>query len=87
MPYIKVDDRLEIDDLGHNPETPGELNYVITLQLIRYLNKKADAGKKPVGYTELNEVIGVLEACKLEFYRRIVTPYENLKIKQNGDVY
>jgi len=32
-------------------------------------------------------VIGALEACKLEFYRRAVVPYEDKKIKENGDVY
>ena len=28
-----------------------------------------------------------LEGAKLEFYRRIVAPYEELKIKENGEVY
>jgi hypothetical protein len=32
-------------------------------------------------------VVGALEACKLEFYRRVVTPYEENKMKENGDVY
>jgi hypothetical protein len=34
-----------------------------------------------------NDVIGALECCKLELYRRMVAPYENTKIKENGDVY
>ena len=38
-------------------------------------------------YTNINEVIGVLECAKLELYRRVAAPYEDEKIEQNGDVY
>lgn len=38
-------------------------------------------------YKDLNDAIGALEACKLEFYRRVIVPYEDQKIKSNGDVY
>ncbi len=31
--------------------------------------------------------MGALEGSKLEFYRRIAAPYENKKMKENGDVY
>ena len=30
--------------------------------------------------------MGVLECCKLEFYRRVAAPYEDIKIEENGDV-
>lgn len=39
-----------------------------------------------VRYADYNEVIGMLESCKLEFYRRHVSPYEDKKIQKNGDV-
>jgi hypothetical protein len=35
----------------------------------------------------MNDIIGALEACKLEFYRRLVSHYEDIKIRSNGDVY
>lgn len=38
-------------------------------------------------YKIINEIIGVLECVKLEFYRRIAAPYENDKQQANGDVY
>lgn len=38
-------------------------------------------------YADLNAAIGVLECIKLELYRRVVAPYEDTKIIQNGDVY
>ena len=40
-----------------------------------------------VSYSLINEVTGALENAKLEFYRRVVVPYEDMKIKINGDVY
>jgi hypothetical protein len=40
----------------------------------------------PLRYFHLNKAIGVLECIKLEFYRRVAAPYEDLKIKEAGDV-
>jgi hypothetical protein len=34
----------------------------------------------------MNDIIGVLEAAKTEFYRRIIAPYEDIKIQDNGDM-
>lgn len=38
-------------------------------------------------YQAINDVIGALEGCKLEFYRRLVSEYEDGKAATNGDVY
>ncbi len=62
-------------------ETAGELNYVISMLCDDYLKRYGTI------YDSLNEVVGVLECAKLEFYRRIVTPYEEDKISLNGDIY
>jgi len=43
--------------------------------------------KDDIRYASLNEVIGVLECVKQEFYRKKVVPYEKRKIKENSDVY
>jgi len=32
-------------------------------------------------------VLGALEGAKTEFIRRVITPYENKKCAENGDVY
>jgi len=45
------------------------------------------AQKGPIRYANINEVIGVLECAKLELYRRIAVPYEDVKKEQSGDVY
>jgi hypothetical protein len=81
MPYIDPDDRQRAPDPRYAPRTPGELNYALTLLLKGYLERK---GKN---YTHLNDCLGALEGAKLEFFRRVVTPYENSKLAENGDVY
>ena len=87
MPYVPEEHRYTVDapinELlaamdRHGPDaTPGLLNYVFTRLL------KARFG---YSYRAYAQAVGVLETCKLEFYRRRVAPYEDDKIKQNGDV-
>lgn len=80
MPYIDKESKLRLADSG-SPETPGELNFAFTAILIDYVKRR---GKT---YQTLNDVIGALECAKLEFQRRVVAPYEDKKIRENGDVY
>ena len=80
MPYLAPNRRLEIDEWSATPSTPGELNYVITRQTHDYLRLKG------LSYANINEVVGVLECAKQEFYRRIVAPYEDEKMRENGDI-
>lgn len=84
MPYLTADRKAEIDK-GVTPKNEGELNYALTRQITRYLRAKARANR--VGYAELNEVKGAMTGALLEFYRRVVAPYEDGKIDKNGDVY
>lgn len=79
MPYIKQNRRNS--SICPNPINVGEINYQITKILNTYLQ---DSG---VSYQTINDIIGALEGAKLEFYRRIVVPYEDKKIQENGDVY
>lgn len=81
MPYIADHARRTGLDLLMDPRNPGELNYVITQTALSYLEDRGES------YATINEVIGALECAKLEFYRRLVAPYEDEKIKANGDVY
>ncbi len=80
MPYVPDHARHRLEPAAI-PENAGELNYCMTRLATLYL---ADGG---LNYTTLNEIIGAFEAAKLEFYRRVVTPYEERKRSQNGDVY
>lgn len=87
MPYIEEDRREVLTDYvtGGYPETVGELNFLITNSCINYIDylEKGDIH----GYSVYNEVVGALECAKQEFYRRMVVPYEDKKIQENGDVY
>jgi hypothetical protein len=81
-------------------ESRGELNYLLTKACKAYLDF---VGEKYEYYDEViqvlectkilffaqthHNVVGVLECCKLELYRRLVSKYEDIKILLNGDVY
>ena len=80
MPYITREQRENIKENNTPPENAGELNYVITLLIRNYFYKKPS-------YQSVNDIVGALEGAKLEFYRRVAAPYEDNKIKLNGDVY
>lgn len=94
MPYIKNEQRKELEpELGaliqkmlSMPEflsngRAGILNYVITVLIDSAYGPLSDAK-----YKDYNEAIGMLECCKLEFYRKAAAPYEDIKEKQNGKV-
>ena len=78
MPYIpKGERKLALT----SPFTSGQLNYAITTTVDRFLDQEG------VSYASLNAAIGVLECAKLELYRRVAAPYEDIKCAENGDVY
>lgn len=89
MPYIKKEDRIIADKIiedflsllseqGEEKIGVGKMNYMITKLLL---------STEPKKYEDYNALIGVLECCKQEFYRRAVATYEDRKIKENSDVY
>lgn len=91
MPYIEKKSRKEIDNAINklidsivdstdlkNDKKAGLLNYTFSKIINGILIKN---------YKNINEMIGMLECCKLELYRRVAAPYEDAKIKANGDVY
>ena len=84
MPYIAKEERenfKEAELLGLKCESSGQLNYVITKVIHGYLNKYG-----MIKYARINDILGALSGATLEFYRKIVANYEDIKIEQNGDV-
>lgn len=92
MPYIDEEDRKDlqpelfdlvdkmffsVDDL----QRAAQINYDFTYLLDRLYNGSKNS------YRQFNEQLGILEAVKLELYRRRIAPYEDKKIEENGDVY
>lgn len=79
MPYIKMIERNR--QTKNWPDGPGQLNWIISDACNFYMKQRG------VSYQSINDVVGALEGAKLEFYRRIAVPYEDQKLKENGDVY
>lgn len=91
MPYIKNSRRAEIESTTKfseflvslerlNEFNVGDFNYLITRMLTIFWNSSKS-------YEKANSLIGVLECVKQEFYRRAIAPYEDVKIKENGDIF
>lgn len=81
MPYIDEVRRVKLLQFKDQPQNAGELNFLITNLISNYISFK---GEK---YQHYNDIIGALEGAKMELYRRKIAPYEDKKIKENGDVY
>ncbi len=87
MPYIEHQDRDQYDDyieglltqLFKNGSPSGHLNYIFSTMLKTIFISD-------MRYDTANKILGVLNAVTLEFYRTQVADYENLKIKENGDI-
>jgi hypothetical protein len=91
MPYIPQEDRYrydkliddivdELEEIDDTQLVKGHHNYIMyTLAL-----KLAD--RLGIRYATLQDIIGTFDCCKMEFYRKVVAPYEELAIEKNGDV-
>jgi hypothetical protein len=90
VPYISQDDRKTLEpSLKELIETLnlvtggyGSNNGIVVYVIYRIV--KAFYGE---GNFEIrSNALKVLEAAKLEYYRRVMAPYEDTKIKENGDI-
>lgn len=77
MPYINRQTREYLKT--HAPETVGELTFALSKICHDYIGGR-------VRFSCLAEVLAALEATKLEFYRCVLGPYEDLKRRENGSV-
>ncbi len=85
MPYIKQENRTGIMTdailvLSKEISSKGDLNYVIC-ELVGQL-----IVKDGIGYTTMSNWIDTLPDAEAELRRRLLELYEDLKIKENGDV-
>ena len=91
MPYITEQNREQLqpvleplidfifdDKLASNP---GPINYIITKICHAYIQ-----GNGYYNYNGFNEMIGILDCVKAEFYRTVVAKYEDEKKKLNGNI-
>jgi len=90
MPYIESNQRHLYEKHIHGiveqlaardeQDVPGHLNYVIFTIVYRFLRRKG------VRYHRLNYLLGAIQCCWAEIYRRLAGPYEDKAIAKNGDV-
>ena len=90
MPYIKEDRKNKITPVLKGDDgfirmdqiqNAGELNYAFTSLAINYFKLKG------LSYQTINDIVGALTCAKDEFNRRVTSPYEDVKVLKNGDVY
>lgn len=85
-PYIDQESRWALQN--GDPITTGELTYRLTQVCNRYLVRLMEMEEDgELRFGLIARVIAALEATKLEFYRRVVAPFEDQKLDLNGDVY
>jgi len=89
MPYILKEKRAVLDPavrqlaeafitLRDDANFAGNFNYTLTKLLLTLYPEP--------NYQRFNDMVGALECCKLELYRKKIGPYEDLKEKENGPV-
>lgn len=85
--YVSLKSNIDSDDNPYNITNlsntellgiAGDLNYSIS--------KLCAMLAKDISYSKIAIITGVLENVKQEFYRRLAIPYEDAKIKENGDL-
>ena len=93
MPYISERDRSEVDDIiegiiekvtsSDNNKTEIDSSKII---YIFYKTLKKLYGGYGKGFLEKSDPIRILGCIEHEYYRKIIAPHEEIKIKENGDI-
>lgn len=82
MPYIAPGLRKHLEPKPPWPITGGELNFVISRLVDRYVEVH---GK--LSYQVITDIRGALVGALSEFDRLVAHPYEDQKRYENGDVW
>ena len=82
MPYVTQDVRPELDSIVdmmnfHGVKANGDLNYILYAFCKRHIAPS---------YNNYKNFCGELRQCATEIERRLLGPYEDTKIIENGDV-
>ncbi len=84
MPYI-IRERRDVFDnalkvLAGEVNSEGELNYCIYKLSMLLIERIGES------YSNLSMCSSAMEHAKLEWYRKMLVPYEEEKIRENGDI-
>lgn len=84
MPYTSQDRRGTEDDLRavvHPEWEQGDLTWAIATLMDEFIVTHG------ISYAKLSSVRAAAQDAADEWYRRVMAPYEDKKITENGDVY
>lgn len=98
-PYIKQNNREVYDSLvlelakrvidtseQNASNWKGDVNY-ICFKLLRSMEQYLGSEYKfKFGYQDHSDAVAALRDCADEYVRRVLAPYEDIKIQENGDV-
>lgn len=88
MPYVKQERRRVLDPningLISRCTSGGDITYCIYRLLVGLVTQQKNG--EGLKYNYLAGLLGCVTSAREEFYRRIVVPYEDNKIIENGDV-
>ncbi len=90
MPYITDERKEELKNVkvlfhkiaGELKLTKGDLNYLICELIVAHL-----LSRYKLGYQNISEAIDAVHGAEDELRRRLLYPYEDMKIYQNGDIF
>lgn len=80
MPYLNQGVKSSLDE-GRKPQSGAELNYIISKAVNDFL------AMRTITYSVLAEAVAALELSQYELKSRIVRPYEDKKVIENGEVF
>jgi len=87
MPYIKSEERKkyepklsEITQLINSEMPKGNLTYLLYAISLDFIKKKGES------YTNISTAISCLNDAAEELRRKHLNPYEDEKIRENGDI-
>lgn len=85
MPYVKECDRKHVRKyltyVIKEIKTKGDLNYAICEMVGRLILREGG-----LSYTRVSNWIDAVHGAERELTRRLLNPYEDKKIEENGDV-
>lgn len=80
MPYLESKDRKRLLKTLE-PKSKGELNYLITVLMVNYIDRVG------LNYQNASDAMAAATDAAAEFKDKVLQPYENLKMIQNGGIY
>jgi hypothetical protein len=84
MPYIQQYRRLDMEkhllELYKKIDTKGDLCYAV------YWLMKSFAEYQGISFDKASNALSAADCARFEFYRRVLAPYEDQKIQENGDI-